>query len=101
MLGEDHDEAAGGHVEVEVPVGETTGGATNDRVPNLKLKKFGGDERKYKEWRNEMMANKRIYKVSDSVMAGLVYLALESGEGKPRDLFKDCLLYTSPSPRDS
>ena len=87
MPGEDeHDEAGNAHVELEDPSAAAAGN-NNDRVPNLKLKRFGGDERKYKEWRTEMLANKAIYKVKDHVMSGLVYLALDSGEGKPRDLF--------------
>ena len=55
-------------------------GGTNNRVPNLKLRRFHGDEKKYKDWRNETLANQKIYKVSDDVMACLVYLALDVGD---------------------
>ena len=79
-------------VELEVPPmtgGGATASTTERGPPNLKIRKFHGDERKYLDWRSEILTQKKLYKITDETMAGLVYLALEPGEGRPRDLFRN------------
>ena len=50
-------------VEMELPEedngpGARNGGDASSKVPNVKLRRFYGDERKYKDWRAEMMTTK-------------------------------------------
>ena len=56
-------------------------------APRLQIRTFEGDPAAYKEWRREVQTGAFIHNVSDDKLAGLVYLALAPGEGKPRDLF--------------
>ena len=64
------------------------GGSVTDnvRMPKIKLTTFKGDVNMYKEWKREVMATAALYNVGDAQLSGLIYLALESGPGKPRDL---------------
>ena len=56
-------------------------------MPKIHIRSFDGDSSAYKEWRREIDATQFLYEVPESQLAGLVYLALAPGEGKPRDLF--------------
>ena len=58
-------------VDAAVPDDNPT--ASGDKVPHIKLRRFFGDERKYPDWKNEILTTKMLYKVPDSKMAGLVY----------------------------
>jgi len=60
-----------------------------DRVfaPRLQIRTFDGDATQYKEWHREVQTGAYIHDVSEAQLAGLVYLALTPGVGKPRDLF--------------
>ena len=77
---------------------QPAGGATNGghdvsappgiaRGPKVQIRTFEGDPAQYKEWRREVEASAFLYSVPEEQLAGLVYLALAPGEGKPRDLF--------------
>ena len=61
-------------------------GGGNNRVPAIRIKTFYGDPKRYIEWKREVAATQTLYQISDDKLAGLVYLALARGEGKPRDL---------------
>jgi hypothetical protein len=52
----------------------------------VRIKTFHGDPRRYTEWKREVAATQTLYQIKDEQLAGLVYLALAPGEGKPRDL---------------
>ena len=57
------------------------------RGPMIQIRTFDGDATQYKEWRREVEASAFLYSVPERQLAGLVYLALAPGDGKPRDLF--------------
>ena len=62
-------------------------GLTAQRLPTaVRVRTFYGDTGRCQEWRREVDTMKLLYKISDEQMAGLVCLALDPGEGKPRDL---------------
>ena len=56
-------------------------------APRLQIRTFEGDPAQYKEWRREVQIGAFTHSVKDAQLAGLVYLALAPGVGKPRDLF--------------
>ena len=62
------------------------GGGHGSKVPNVRIRTFYGDPRKYLEWKREVAATQTLYQVKEEQMAGLLYLALSPGEGRPRDL---------------
>ena len=53
----------------------------------IQLKPFDGEATAYKEWKREVQTTALLYNISEQQLAGLIYLALASGPGKPRDLF--------------
>ena len=55
--------------------------------PQIKLNKFNGDRSSYRGWRDEVQALLLLHSVPPDKQVLLLYLALESGRGKPRDLF--------------
>ena len=56
------------------------------RLPSLKLHTFTGVRTEYEERGREIRAMELLYSIPPKQMSMLVYLALESGPGKPRDL---------------
>ncbi len=54
--------------------------------PRVRIRAFDGDVAEYKEWKREVETTAFLYNVPDKQLAGLVYLALSPGPGKPRDL---------------
>ena len=62
--------------------------STSGKMPSVKLSVFTGDRTPgvYKEWRKEIEAVQLIYGIDDKTIAPLVYLSLEAGAGKPREL---------------
>ena len=75
-----------GGQEQEDDVTGDFGGRSNGSVPRVRLRTFNGNPEEYKEWRREVQASTLLYNVAPKQMAGLVYLALAPGAGKPRDL---------------
>ena len=57
------------------------------RGPQVKLNKFSGSRPEYRGWRDEVQALLMLHSVPDDKQVLLLYLALEAGKGKPRDLF--------------
>ena len=57
------------------------------RGPQVKLNKFGGSRPEYRGWRDEVQALLLLHGVPEDKQVLLLYLALEAGKGKPRDLF--------------
>eukprot|EP00971_Amphidinium_carterae_P133818 2650902-Amphidinium_carterae.1 len=55
-------------------------------LPSVKLRTFGGDHAAYREWRREAEAAQLLYQIPDERMSTLIFLSLEPGAGKPRDL---------------
>eukprot|EP00971_Amphidinium_carterae_P273879 5435643-Amphidinium_carterae.1 len=55
-------------------------------LPSVKLRTFGGDHSAYREWRREAEAAQLLYAIPAERMATLIFLSLEPGAGKPRDL---------------
>ena len=55
--------------------------------PQVKLNKFGGSRPEYRGWRDEVQALLLLHAVPSDKQVLLLYLALEAGRGKPRDLF--------------
>ena len=55
-------------------------------LPSLKVRKFSGKREDYEEWRRELETLMQLYGVKPEKMAPLMYLALEPGFDKPRDL---------------
>ena len=70
--------------EMDLPPSSLSGG-----VPRIRLRTFDGNVAGYKEWRREVKATTMMYNIKDEQLAGMIYLALEPGEGKPRDLMAD------------
>ena len=58
-------------------------------APKFRIRSFDGNPGAYQEWKREVAATAMLYEVSDAHLASMVYLALEPGEGKPRDLLSD------------
>ena len=60
-------------------------------MPSLKLRTFDGSRNPgvYRDWKRESMTTQMNYDLMNEQLAPLVYLALESGEGKPRELLDD------------
>ena len=58
----------------------------NEFPAHVKVKTFYGNTKFYAEWKREVQTLKALYSVPEARMAGLVYLALSPGEGRPRDL---------------
>ena len=56
------------------------------KLSALKLRTSTGERKDYEEWRRELRAMELLYAIPPTHMAMLVYLALESGAGRPRDL---------------
>ena len=69
---------------IDLPPSSLSGG-----VPRIRLRTFDGNVAGYKEWRREVKATTMMYGIKDEQLAGMIYLALEPGEGKPRDLMAD------------
>ena len=65
------------------------GGAQPWRGPQIKLNKFGGSRQEYRSWRDEVQVILRLHSVPDDKQVLLLYLALEEGKGRPRDLFSN------------
>ena len=57
------------------------------RGPQIKLEKFGGSRSEYRNWRDEVQAILKFQSGPQHKQVLLVYMALESGKGRPRDLF--------------
>ena len=57
------------------------------RGPQVKLNNFSGSRPEYRGWRDEVQALLLLHAVPDDKQVLLLYLALEAGKGKPRDLF--------------
>ena len=53
----------------------------------MKLNKFGGSRPEYRGWRDEVQVLLLLHGVPEDKQDLLLYLALEAGKGKPRDLF--------------
>ena len=76
----------------EVPVPQTPPrwdqgyGSNSGKVPNVRIRTFHGDPKRYQEWKREVAATRTLYQIKDEQMSGLLYLALAPGEGRPRDL---------------
>ena len=58
-------------------------------APKFRIRPFDGTPGAYQEWKREVAATAMLYEISDAHLASMVYLALEPGEGKPRDLLSD------------
>ena len=58
------------------------------RMPSIRLRNFDGSRAvgAYAEWKKEVLVVQKVYNVAQKDLAPLVYLALETGEGKPREL---------------
>ena len=56
----------------------------------IRIRTFGGDRAPgiYEAWKDEVRTLMLIYGLEQKVMAPLLYLALEPGVGKPRDLLR-------------
>ena len=57
------------------------------RGPQIKLNKFNGSRQEFRSWRNEVQAILKLHSVPADKQVLLLYLALEEGKGRPRDLF--------------
>ena len=77
-------ELAAGAEEMDLPPSSLSGG-----IPRIRLRTFDGNVAGYKEWRREVKATRMMFNIKDEQLAGMIYLALEPGEGKPRDLMAD------------
>eukprot|EP00971_Amphidinium_carterae_P160702 3186345-Amphidinium_carterae.1 len=55
-------------------------------MPSVKLRRFSGLQAEYAEWQREAQATQMLYNISEERMAVLLFLSLDSGPGKPRDL---------------
>ena len=55
-------------------------------MPNVKIRTFYGNPKKYPEWKREVQATMILYGIQQKQLAGLIYLARGAGEGQPRDL---------------
>ena len=77
-----------GVVEEQGPAMTAT---TNNKMPSVKLRVFDGSRKPgdYREWKREMQATQMLYELSDPQMSQLLYLALEPGANKPRELLDD------------
>ena len=53
----------------------------------MHIRQFDGDPKMYKEWKREIQLGALIHGLTEDKLAGLLYLALAPGPGKPRDLF--------------
>ena len=69
-----------------LPVPAGPGTNSEWRGPQIKLNKFGGSRTKYKAWKTEVQVFMRLHAVPEERQVLLLYLALEEGAGKPRDL---------------
>ena len=60
-------------------------------MPIIKLRTFDGSRKPgiYRDWKREISTTQMIYGLTHEQLAPLVYLALESGEGRPRELLND------------
>ena len=67
--------------------GDSGGGPREWRGPQIKLQKFSGFRSGYRGWRNEVQAILKPHSVPEDQQVLFVYLALEAGKGKPRDLY--------------
>ena len=58
------------------------------KVPSVRLKVFDGSRRAgaYREWKKEVEAVQIIHQLTEKQLAPLVYLALDSKEGGPREV---------------
>ena len=74
--------ATGAAAPLELPV---AGGSRS-----IRIRTFDGDRAAgaYEAWKDEVQTLMHIYTLSQKDMAPLVYLALEAGVGKPRDLMR-------------
>ena len=59
----------------------------NKYFPKVTFKEFTGDVSMYKEWKREIELLTILHEIEEVRVAGLLYLALAPGPGKPRDLF--------------
>eukprot|EP00971_Amphidinium_carterae_P349930 6491302-Amphidinium_carterae.1 len=55
-------------------------------LPSVRLRSFNGEHAAYREWRREAEAAQLLYNIPPERMATLLFLSLEPGAGKPRDL---------------
>jgi len=79
--------AGGDEEDIDDAAGSGAGPRKQDiKLPALKLRTFTGERKDYEEWRRELRAMELLYAIPPTHMAMLVYLALESGAGRPRDL---------------
>ena len=81
---------AGFGLQPEDGAGVAAAGGQNPqqwRGPQVKLNKFGGERHEYRGWRDEVQALLLLHGVPEDKQVLLLYLALEKGKGKPRDLF--------------
>ena len=65
------------------------GGPTPWRGPQIKLNKFSGSRQEYRAWRDEVQVVLKLHSVPADKQVLLLYLALEEGKGRPRDLFSN------------
>ena len=56
-------------------------------APQVKLNKFSGSRTEYRGWSDEVQALLLLHGFPRDKQVLLLYLALEAGKGKPRDLF--------------
>ena len=89
MAEDDQDDDLASEGGISVALGQPAGAATHGqstKMPNVKIRNFDGNPKKYTEWKREVEAAEMLYKVPKEQLAGLVYLALLPGPGRPRDL---------------
>ena len=54
-------------------------------LPAIKMSRFHGHRARYEEWKRELEATRLLYKLEESQVAGLAYLALDAGPDNAQD----------------
>ena len=66
----------------------------------IRILTFSGKEEDWRMWSAKFMAKARL-RGFDTILEGVVIAPSDKNADKDAAKVKDCLLYTSPSPRDS